>query len=286
MTLGHDGGREHNRIAQAKISPFSDITAKLVAMSENGETCSRRSRYSAIMKLDNETCYRALAARDVRFDGLFFVGVTTTGIYCRPICPARTPGSDRCRFFPNAAMAEQAGFRPCLRCRPELAPGHAPVDAVGRTARLAGARIETGGAQWRRQPGVARPRAWPQLATAPASDPPGVRRLAGRAGSNVPPPAGEEVDRRDEFAPDRGRPGQRLRQRSPVQRPLPLSLLDDPLAHAAGLGHQPRSRDAHADACLSPSASLGSHAALHGRQSRKRRRKRDRSVLRAYRAPG
>jgi AraC family transcriptional regulator of adaptative response / DNA-3-methyladenine glycosylase II len=96
------------------------------------------------MRIDTEVCYRALTARDVRFDGLFFVGVTTTGIYCRPICPARTPRSERCRFFPNAAVAEHSGFRPCLRCRPELAPGHAPVDAVGRTARLAAARIEAG----------------------------------------------------------------------------------------------------------------------------------------------
>src|SRR5579864_5025879 len=97
------------------------------------------------MKLDDQICYRALAARDVRFDGLFFVGVTTTGIYCRPVCTARTPGRDRCRFFPNAALAEREGFRPCLRCRPELAPGLSPVDAVGRTARQAAARIEAGG---------------------------------------------------------------------------------------------------------------------------------------------
>jgi AraC family transcriptional regulator of adaptative response / DNA-3-methyladenine glycosylase II len=96
------------------------------------------------MKIDNETCYRALAARDSRFDGVFFVGVTTTGIYCRPICPARTPRSDRCRFFANPAVAEHSGFRPCLRCRPELAPGHAPVDTMGRNARLAAARIESG----------------------------------------------------------------------------------------------------------------------------------------------
>ncbi|MGO9596837.1 MAG: DNA-3-methyladenine glycosylase 2 family protein [Isosphaeraceae bacterium] len=96
------------------------------------------------MNIDTETCYKALAARDLRFDGLFFVGVTTTGIYCRPICPARTPRADRCRFFPSAAAAERSGFRPCLRCRPELAPGQAPVDAVGRTARLAAARIEAG----------------------------------------------------------------------------------------------------------------------------------------------
>ncbi len=102
------------------------------------------SVYIAFMKIDTETCYRALAARDARFDGVFFVGVTTTKIYCRPICSARTPGLDRCHFFASAAAAEHAGFRPCLRCRPELAPGHAPVDALGRTARLAAARIEAG----------------------------------------------------------------------------------------------------------------------------------------------
>jgi len=96
------------------------------------------------MNLDAEVCCRALAARDARFDGIFFVGVTTTGIYCRPVCPARTPRRDRCRFFTSAAAAEQAGFRPCLRCRPELAPGNAPVDANGRVAHLAAARIDAG----------------------------------------------------------------------------------------------------------------------------------------------
>jgi AraC family transcriptional regulator, regulatory protein of adaptative response / DNA-3-methyladenine glycosylase II len=96
------------------------------------------------MKNDDEAYFRALAAHDTRFDGLFFVGVTTTGIYCRPICTARTPGRDRCRFFSNSALAERGGFRPCLKCRPELAPGHAPVDAVRRTARAAALRIEAG----------------------------------------------------------------------------------------------------------------------------------------------
>ena len=96
------------------------------------------------MRIDDETCYRALTARDARFDGLFFVGVTSTGIYCRPICTARTVGRARCRFFSNSALAEREGFRPCLRCRPELAPGHAPVDAVWRTARAAARRIEAG----------------------------------------------------------------------------------------------------------------------------------------------
>ena len=96
------------------------------------------------MLLDDETCYRALTARDARFDGVFFVGVRTTGIYCRPVCPTRTPGFGSCRFFPSAALAEKEGFRPCLRCRPELAPGHAPVDSVGNLARRAAARIEAG----------------------------------------------------------------------------------------------------------------------------------------------
>ena len=79
-----------------------------------------------------------------RFDGIFFVGVTSTRIYCRPICTARCPGRDRCRFLCKPALAERDGFRPCLRCRPELAPGHAPVDAVRRTAQAAASRIEAG----------------------------------------------------------------------------------------------------------------------------------------------
>jgi AraC family transcriptional regulator of adaptative response / DNA-3-methyladenine glycosylase II len=96
------------------------------------------------MEREHDRFYRALATRDARFDGLFFVGVTTTRIYCRPVCAARTPRQDRCRFFPSAAAAEQAGFRPCLRCRPELAPGRSPVDSVRRVARAAAARIEGG----------------------------------------------------------------------------------------------------------------------------------------------
>lgn len=94
--------------------------------------------------LDPEGCWRALQARDPRFDGRFFVGVSTTGIYCRPICTARTPRRDRCSFHANAAMAEKAGFRACFRCRPELAPGCASVDAVPRLVAAALARIEEG----------------------------------------------------------------------------------------------------------------------------------------------
>ncbi len=79
--------------------------------------------HSPTDSIDQDACYLALKARDARFDGRFFTGVTSTGIYCRPVCSVRTPRRENCRFFPRAANAERAGFRPCLRCRPELAPG-------------------------------------------------------------------------------------------------------------------------------------------------------------------
>ena len=112
--------------------------------SENGERAGRPRTIFPPMPLDTAGYYRALAARDRRFDGVFYVGVTSTGIYCRPVCRARTPRRERCRFFNNAAAAERAGFRPCLRCRPELAPGHSSVDAVGRLASAAASRIAEG----------------------------------------------------------------------------------------------------------------------------------------------
>ncbi|MFC4531469.1 DNA-3-methyladenine glycosylase 2 family protein [Sphaerisporangium dianthi] len=90
--------------------------------------------------LDFDSCYRAASARDTRFDGRFYTAVTSTGIYCRPICPARTPARRNVRFYRHAAAAEAAGFRPCRRCRPELSPGDpgwdVPADLVGRALRL------------------------------------------------------------------------------------------------------------------------------------------------------
>lgn len=80
--------------------------------------------------LEDAGCYRALQARDARFDGQFFTGVTSTGVYCRPVCKVRTPQRANCRFFALAAQAEAAGFRPCLRCRPELAPASSAGRAV------------------------------------------------------------------------------------------------------------------------------------------------------------
>jgi len=75
------------------------------------------------MRLDQRACDRARRSRDARFDGRFFIAVTTTRVYCRPICPARAPKDEHVRYFATAAAAEAAGFRPCLRCRPEAAPG-------------------------------------------------------------------------------------------------------------------------------------------------------------------
>lgn len=88
--------------------------------------------------------YAALKARDARFDGKFFVGVSSTKIYCRPVCRVKVPLKKNCRFYATAAAAEQAGYRPCLRCRPELAPGASRLEAVSRLAALALQRIEEG----------------------------------------------------------------------------------------------------------------------------------------------
>jgi AraC family transcriptional regulator of adaptative response / DNA-3-methyladenine glycosylase II len=104
-----------------------------------------RLRHNGFMTLPaHAVCYRALSTRDVRFDGRLFVGVTTTGIYCRPICPARTAKPENCRFFPSAAAAQTAGFRPCLRCRPELSPDAAAWRGTSVTVSRALALIAEG----------------------------------------------------------------------------------------------------------------------------------------------
>lgn len=94
--------------------------------------------------LDGDVCYKAVLGSDRRFDGLFFAGVSTTGIYCRPICPAKKPRRKSCTFYVSAAAAENAGFRPCLRCRPELAPALAPYEARLAAASGIVARIQEG----------------------------------------------------------------------------------------------------------------------------------------------
>ncbi|WP_043620864.1 AlkA N-terminal domain-containing protein [Nonomuraea candida] len=108
------------------------------------------------LELDFDSCYRAVSSRDARFDGRFYTAVTTTRIYCRPICPARTPSSRNVRFYRHAASAEAAGFRPCKRCRPELSPGDPGWDLrgdlVGRALRL----IDDGAADEQGVAGLAR----------------------------------------------------------------------------------------------------------------------------------
>src|ERR1700729_1889285 len=93
---------------------------------------------------DREICYRALQSRDARFDGLLFVAVTSTGIYCRPVCPAPTPYFQNCRLFSSPAAAQEAGFRPCLRCRPETAPDLASWRGTSNTVSRALALINEG----------------------------------------------------------------------------------------------------------------------------------------------
>src|ERR1700733_10026306 len=96
------------------------------------------------MDLDHDACYRAVKLRDARFDGRFFTAVKTTGIYCRPICPARTPQSRNVTFFPTAAAAQEAGFRPCLRCRPQTPPDMAAWRGTSSSVSRGLALIELG----------------------------------------------------------------------------------------------------------------------------------------------
>ncbi len=96
------------------------------------------------MDLDHDACYRAISTRDARFDGRLFTGVKTTGIYCRPVCPARIPKRENVVFFASAAAAQEAGFRPCLRCRPETSPDLASWRGTSNTVSRALALIEQG----------------------------------------------------------------------------------------------------------------------------------------------
>lgn len=113
-------------------------------MSESGEQRSAREGMMAGMHLDREACYRALLTRDGRFDGRFFTAVRTTGVYCRSVCPARPPQLENIIFMPSAAAAQAAGFRPCLRCRPEVSPDTAAWHGTSGTVSRAMALIAGG----------------------------------------------------------------------------------------------------------------------------------------------
>src|ERR1700761_7641806 len=110
----------------------------------NPRDFSHAHPHLAVMDLDQDACYRAVATRDPRFDGRFFTAVKTTGIYCRPVCPAMTPKRQNMTFYPTAAAAEEAGYRPCLRCRPETAPDVGAWRGSSNTVNRALALIEHG----------------------------------------------------------------------------------------------------------------------------------------------
>src|SRR4051812_4638675 len=121
--------------------PFPDLASPCCDVRKRPDSAGRHA-HNAPVTLDSHTCYRALKARDARFDGRFFVAVSSTRIYCRPVCTVKPPKRENCRFFLSAAAAESNGYRPCLRCRPELAPGNASVDATSRLAQAAASMME------------------------------------------------------------------------------------------------------------------------------------------------
>ena len=166
---------------------------------------------------DPDRCYQAAQSKDARFDGRFFCAVTSTGIYCRPSCPARTPKRENMRFYATAAAAQQAGFRACLRCRPDATPGspewNVRADVVARAMRL----IRDGIVDREGVEGLAAP---PRLQHAPA-EPPHHRRgghRAARPGAGAAQPDGARPARDDRPPRRPRRLRRRLRQRAPVQR--------------------------------------------------------------------
>ena len=173
------------------------------------------------MDLDRVVCYRAVQARDARFDGRFFTAVRTTGIYCRPICPARTPKLENVAFFPTRAAAQEAGYRPCLRCRPEASPDLDGWRTASSTVSRALALIADGAldgetptsATSRRGSASASASSGASSATSSAPRHRGSPRRAGAVREAAPP--------RDEAEHDRRRVRGGLRQRASVQRHVP-----------------------------------------------------------------
>lgn len=136
----------------ARFSNFSEINDDV----RKQPPSFTKSAYHVVVVLDPETCYRAMQAHDPRFDGCFFIAVSSTRIYCRPVCRVKAPRRENCTFYASAALAEAAGYRPCLRCRPELAPGHATIDAGQRIAHQAASLIESGALRDLGMEGIAR----------------------------------------------------------------------------------------------------------------------------------
>jgi hypothetical protein len=174
------------------------------------------------MELDWETCDRARLRRDPSFDGLFFTGVRTTRIYCRPVCPVHPAKSANVVFFATAAAAERAGFRPCLRCRPEAAPGSPAWRGTATTVARGMRLIEEGFldrssvTELAEKLGVG-PRHLRRLSSSP-------RRLAERNGGNPTRTNGKALARSDGIASRRYRLVRRISKPPAFQRGFPRYL--------------------------------------------------------------
>src|SRR5438876_326459 len=130
----HSGAKRVDEITRSKLRAVMSV----IDQRRGG----RRSKLAGMVDLDRRLWDRARRSRDARFDGRFFIAITSTRIYCRPICPSPTAKDEHVRYFPTAAAAEAAGFRPCLRCRPEASPGtpawFGTSSIVSRALRLIG----------------------------------------------------------------------------------------------------------------------------------------------------
>ena len=192
-------------------------------MSENGESRGERADHNRRMTIDGDAAYQVLLARDARFDGRLFVGVTSTGIYCRPICRVRTPARRNCRFFATPAQAEAASFRPCLKCRPEIAPGPGlpwtVMDASRTLARQAASALDDVAADGEAPSVAAHRRAARRQRPPPAPHLLGrARRHAAAVPADAPPAARQAAPDRHAAAGRADRAGERLSQPAPLQR--------------------------------------------------------------------
>ena len=211
---------------------------------------------------DPERCYEAAKSKDARFDGWFFCAVTSTGIYCRPSCPARTPKRENMRFYATAAAAQQAGFRACLRCRPDATPGSPEwnnrADVVARAMRL----IRDGIVDREGVEGLSPPFGLQHTSAEPVDHGRGGQRSA-RPGARPTQPDGQGLARDDGAA---GRPHRvrgRLRQRPAVQRHHPPGLRRHAERSAGASGEVRRGRGARR---TPPAAAQGIRLRLPCRQ--------------------
>ena len=207
--------------------------------------------------LEPDACYRALVAHDPRFDGRFFVGVRSTRVYCRPVCTVRMPKRENCRFYPSAPAAERDGYRPCLRCRPELAPGFAAIDASARIVQAAVTLIDDGFLEDRSLEALAQPhrRDQPPFAARVRRR---ARRLAGRVRADAAAAACEAPADGHGDAGHRRCVRKRLFERAAAECAVQRALPDA----AVAVADRPHRASGHADvrACVSPAVRVGCDA--------------------------